>query len=89
MAFEIKALCDKFHVIFLQEIALQWSMVLGSLLPSGRALLWGTGAYATVYRESDWATHPAASQEDCYMFPDNADLDNACRQWRTFMKAGL
>ena len=89
LAFEIGFLCDKFHVILIQEIALQWSMVLGSVLPSGWTFRWGTGAYATVWREIDWATHPAALQEECYMFPDNADRENAHRQWRTFMKAGL
>lgn len=88
LKFEMQYLCDRFHAIFIQEVALNWSMILAALLPTGWTLLWGVGCCAIVFKDSDWAAHPAASQEDVKMFPDHADRDNPCRHWRRFMKAG-
>ena len=85
---EMQFLCNRFHAIFLQEISLNWSMIVGTLLPKGWGLLWGEGCCATVFKDSDWAADPAASQEDMKMFPDRADRDNACRHWRSFLQAG-
>eukprot|EP00974_Lingulodinium_polyedra_P003224 302376-Lingulodinium_polyedra.AAC.1 len=63
-------------------------MILNSLVPSGWTVLWGEGRCATALKDSDWATHPAASQEDAHMFPDGEDRQNKYRQWRKFLKAG-
>ena len=32
---EMQYLCDRFHAIFIQEVALNWSMILAHLLPTG------------------------------------------------------
>ena len=79
---------DRFHAIFIQEVALAWSILFKPLLPQGWTLFWGVGCCAVVFKYSDWAADPAAAQEDVHMFPDDADRGRACRHWRRFMKAG-
>ena len=83
---ETVALCDRFHVIFLQEISLGWSMILAEHLPEEWTLLYGEGAYATIFKNKDWATDPAVSQEDVKIFQDKADNDNPYRHWRRYFK---